>query len=517
MSLDLGQTLSAGRPEPIRLTPLVRTILLGLMVALSVYLGAVMDVTILVAALGLLNVAIVVFLLLRRDIVWGFLFYLTAVIFFQHEFWIRLPGFPDLYPARIVAMLLYLIFLAQILMALREVPRFGAIEKAMIAFLVMLFISVVTSGQAPRWQMLMRGYLLPFMFFYFARAAIKQKHQVQILVGYLVLIGIYMGVMGVFEKLKWYELVFPKFIVDPNLGDRGLARLGFRVRGIFIQPAVLGTVMIMGFFPSMLFLSRLKGMFPRILQLVLVLVTPATLVFTMTRSVYLGFVGALFTGVIWSRRLRTMCTGLVLAGMVVVFLNWDNLSTADREKGGLATINTVHHRIELLYETAEVFADNPLFGCGFMNFPEVALQYRRPRHVPFFGYIDPGVGGKAVQHNMLATIFAEQGLSGFIPYLLIYFFIWRTSLKAYRRLPHEGLLSRDWIVCLWCAMVGYFLNAMFFEMRYFEYVNVLMFALMGTTVGMYERHVRDLPVRAAPEPRRRIPWPALPEEKEAGA
>ena len=41
------------------------------MALLCVSLGALMDVTILVMALGLFNVGVILFLLLRRDITWA--------------------------------------------------------------------------------------------------------------------------------------------------------------------------------------------------------------------------------------------------------------------------------------------------------------------------------------------------------------------------------------------------------------------------------------------------------------
>lgn len=468
-----------------------RWIALGLLGAISFVAGASMDVSILVVALGLLNIAVLVFLLLRRDITWGFLFYLTSVIFFQTGFWIRLPAFPDLYPARVASILLYLVFITQILLGMRKVPKFGRIEYMMVIFLAILFISVVTSGQKPRWMLLMRGYVYPFLFYYFARAVINQERQIKLVLGYLAIIGIYFGVMGIFEKMHWYELVFPKFIVDPTVRAEGLMRLGFRVRGIFLQPAILGCVMTMGFFAAWYSLSRTKGMMAQITRLTLLLVTPPTIFFTQTRSVYTGFLGALIIGAIWSRMLRPMCVGLILAGMVGVFLNWDNIGSEDRDKGGLATMNTIDYRVALLYEAAEVFMDHPFFGCGFMNFSTIAYEYRKPRDVPFFGHIDLGLGGQAVPHNIFLTVIAEQGLLGIVPYFLIYFFLWRNSVKAYRTLPKEGLVSRDFVVCVWCAIAAYFINAMLLEMRYFEYVNVLFFFLMGSMVGMYERYVES--------------------------
>jgi len=491
------------RPTSVSLTPFARGILIALIVAVSLSLGTAVELTVLVASLGLFNVAVVLFLLLRKDITWGFLFYLTAVIFFQTGFWIRLPGFPDLYPARIASMLLFLVFMIQLLVGMRKAPRLGAIEKLMIVFVVLMIISILTSGQR-KWLMLMRGYLYPFLFYYFARTVVRSTAQMRIVFSYFAIVGIYFAVMGIFEKLHWYHLVWPRFIVDPNLRDHGLMRLGFRVRGIFLQPAVLGCVMTMGFFPAWHYLSRAKGILAVITRLVLLLTTPATLFFTQTRSVYLGFAVTLVIATIWSRRLRPWAIGMTLAAMVGLFLNWDNLSSEDRDKGGLATMNTVHYRVVLLYEAGEIFMDHPFFGVGFMNFQEAALDYRKARDVPFFGHIDMGVGGKAISHNILITILAEQGLLGLLPYVFIFFLILRRSRQIYRRLPDSGMISRDYVVCVWCAIAAYFSNAMFLELRYFEYVNVLFFFIVGAMFGLDDA-MQEGKVQLEPErPRRRV-------------
>jgi O-antigen ligase len=357
----------------------------------------------------------------------------------------------------------------------------------MLAFMTVLFISIVTTGQKPHWVLLLNGYVYPFLFFYFARAVMNTERQIKIVFAYLVFIGLYCGVMGVFEKLQWYELVFPKFIVDPTVRAEGLTRLGFRVRGIFLMPAVLGAVMVMGFFPAWLFLQRMKGILARVAQLVLVLATPATIFFTNTRSTYLGFVVALVMGAILSRKLRTLCLAIILASMVGVFLNWDNIATEDRDRGGLGEMDTIAYRLNLLYEATEIFLDYPLFGCGFKNFTEMAKDYRKPRDVPFFGHIDVGLNAESVSHNAFITIAVEQGVLGFVPFLLIFIFILQESRRAYAILPREGLVSREFVICVWMAFGTYLSNAMFIEVRQFEYMNVLLFFLMGILVGVTER------------------------------
>ncbi len=479
---------------PVRATglPARNVAILALLVAAMAAAGFFMEVTMLVMALGLFNIALVVFLLLRKDITWGYLFYLTTVIFFQTGFWIRLPGFPDLYPARVSSILLFLVFLIQILTGMRKVPALGAIEKAMVVFLVLMFVSIISLGQKPAWLLLMRGYIYPFVFFYFARAVVNREDQLRLVFGYLTVVGVYFAVMGIFEELRLYSLVWPRFIVDPTVADHGLTRLGFRVRGIFLQPAILGLVMTMGFFPAWHFLRHRPGMFAMAVRILLLITTPITLFFTETRSVYLGFFLALVIAAVWGRGLRAISVALLLAGFSGLVVNWDNLQSEDRSKGGMATMNTIHYRIALMYETAEIFLDNPFFGVGFMNFEEAALRYRKPRDVPVFGHIDIGTGGQAVSHNILVTIVAEQGAMGLVPYVLIYVLVLARSRRAFRSLPSTGLISKDYVVCVWCAMAAYVANAMFLEMRYFEYVNVLFFFLIGAMVGMQESLEADL-------------------------
>lgn len=505
---------AAAADSGFRLGPVGRGVLVGLMCLLCVPLGFVVDITIVVMALGLCNVGVVLFLLLRKDITWGFLFYLVTVIFFQTGFWIRLPGFPDLYPARITSMLLFLIFFGQILLGMRRAPRIGTIEKAMIVFLVVMFISIVTAGQQPRWLLLMRGYIYPFMFFYFARAVVYKEEQMRIVFWFLAWLGLYFAVMGIFEKMKWYGLVYPQFIVDPNLRDQGLTRLGFRVRGIFLQPAVLGLVMTMGFFAAWHALSNFRGIVPLLLRLALALTTPATILFTQTRSVLLGFAGALMIGAWFSRNMRPMAVTLVLGGMVGVFANWDNLSSEDRESGGMGQMNTIHYRVNLAIEAFEIFLDHPFLGVGFMNLEEVAPDYRRPRDVPFLGHIDMGVGGESISHNIFITVMSEQGSLGLIPYVLIYYLMWKRTIEMWRRAPRKGLISKDFVVCIWCAYFAYLVNAMSLELRYFEYVNVLFFFLMGSMVGvgerMFQRQDEEAAAARAPDPASPTDWPGLP-------
>ena len=68
MRFELGDTLGAYPGASAGLSPLWRWILVGILVLAAFLVGALMDVAMLVMALGLFNIAVVVFLLLKRDI-----------------------------------------------------------------------------------------------------------------------------------------------------------------------------------------------------------------------------------------------------------------------------------------------------------------------------------------------------------------------------------------------------------------------------------------------------------------
>jgi O-antigen ligase len=150
--------------------------------------------------------------------------------------------------------------------------------------------------------------------------------------------------------------------------------------------------------------------------------------------------------------------------------------------------------------------DYPLFGCGVKNFEEIAKKYRKPRDVPYFGLIDIGVSHGSYSHNVFLTILAEQGALGIIPFALIFVLIFHSTQRAYRVLPRDGLVSRDLVVCGWAAMAAYFANAFLIEMRQFEYINVLLFFLLGIIVGAQD-HFAEKQAPTAKQARVPVPWP----------
>jgi O-antigen ligase len=255
--------------------------------------------------------------------------------------------------------------------------------------------------------------------------------------------------------------------------------------GTFIQPAVTGAAMVMIFFLAVYALARIKSIYARLYSWLLFIVTPVGVFFTYTRSVYLGFSLGLLLLTVFSRRLR-LAAALLLIGMGLVVLgNWSNVKTAERESGGVADMTTAQGRVVLMNASLRMFMDHPFVGVGFQRFMEKSVPYIVQVKRTFLGYREGWIGLDSNQHNQFFSVLTELGLLGFIPFALMYVFLFRTLARARSAKVQE--YDSEFVVAVWAAMAAYLSALMFIEPRYFEFLNTLPFMLMGIVVGGYER------------------------------
>jgi len=78
--------------------------------------------------------------------------------------------------------------------------------------------------------------------------------------------------------------------------------------------------------------------------------------------------------------------------------------------------SAIGHRIDLIKSAVEIFSDNPIFGCGYSQYQDIAfLQY------------NSGLNVKT--HNILLTLLSENGIVGMVLFLtsifLIVFYIFK--------------------------------------------------------------------------------------------
>jgi len=132
---------------------------------------------------------------------------------------------------------------------------------------------------------------------------------------------------------------------------------------------------------------------------------------------------------------------------------------------------------------------NPIFGIGFGNFRNVWPKYFRS--IDGNGVRDLTDGN----HNTFLGIFAEVGLIGLVPFLMIFYHMFRIGLRAYA--TTKGF-EKDFALVFLLVLVTYAFGANFSDYRSGPFFNTTLFAIFGCVAAMdLERRrpiVKDLPV-----------------------
>ncbi len=157
----------------------------------------------------------------------------------------------------------------------------------------------------------------------------------------------------------------------------------------------------------------------RAILLVLFLIILSTLILTMTRSSWMGFlVGAIVFGIVYDRKVI-----LYIIGFIVLFGLFAPQTYKDR---ALSSFDPNHPsnrtRIHMIETGFRIYKDHPVFGIGDIDIKQTYLQYT----VPF----DKDEGGHL--HNNFIQILVCFGSFGFIIFVLLFISLFIFLLRTYR-------------------------------------------------------------------------------------
>lgn len=424
----------------------------------------------------------IVVILLKKDLTNGILVWFLLVLFSSSGGEVRLPMLPDISFYRIMWVVLLLIFFAQIALKERKFLAITKLEIMMILFCLVCLVSMIRAGtifkvgQGLALRNFLNGYAIPFSIFFLAKNVVCNEYQIKKVFYFLLVVSIYLAITGIFEHYNLAYLVFPRYIMDPGAG----IHFG-RARGPFVQAAVNGTVLGIIFLTSTyLIMLNHNRVLKRFLAFFVSLV-PIVIFFTYTRACWLGFILSLSAVALFYPRFRKIFFfGFILIAIISLF-NWANITSADRSVGGVAAMGPIYDRINLYAASSKMFLEKPIFGFGFDTFQKVSPEFfSKVSGIPY-----QGVG--LSPHDTLTGILVELGLVGFIPLILIFFYIFRHSLRLYRRLSANLFLGKGLVATFWGISIVFIINMQFIEMRFFQFPNSLFFLLAGIIVGLDQR------------------------------
>jgi O-antigen ligase len=310
----------------------------------------------------------------------------------------------------------------------------------------------------------------PLVIFAVAAAIPHSRKKLEQLSLAFLIIGAYLTINGALEYRGPHALVWPQYIVDPHVG----IQFG-RTRGSFGSSEILGQALTVCFLFYAHYTARARGVRQSVAGLIMVVAT-VVIYSTNTRTAWISFGVCLLC----LAATRTPMKGVARLFIIVVLIGFFSGLTTHFSFWQPATLftrrqNTIDYRRVNDLTTWAMGKANPVFGVGFGNFRNEWRQYFQPI---------PGVGIRDLEdgnHNTFLGIFAEIGLVGLIPFLLLFGLMFRTALTVYKDGERP---EREFAMVFMLVVIVYIAGGMVGDYRSGAFFNTVLYLLFGTVQGI---------------------------------
>jgi putative inorganic carbon (HCO3(-)) transporter len=244
--------------------------------------------------------------------------------------------------------------------------------------------------------------LVPFALFVVAPVIYGTKRDRDILMVTLVAIGGYLGLTAFFEGLHLNALVFPRYILNPNVG----IHFG-RARGPFVEADANGLVMFACAVASGIALYQWRRERKALLAAAVLFLCLGGTVFTLTRAIWIASLAATLLTLLAFRQLRRFflpaTIGVALLGVGALALIPGLAGEAEERSNSL---RPVWDRLNTDAAALRMFEHRPLTGFGWYTFESEGPEYLRQSS----SY--PLTGAGLNVHNVFLSRLAELGAIG---------------------------------------------------------------------------------------------------------
>ncbi len=433
----------------------------------------------LLVMLVLLPFLVVLAIVSLRFIQVPLLVWVVVLMGFRPMLFIPTPGLPDITLDRVTMIWLVSVFVVKLVSERRSL-RGPWLPDILIAShgLYLLFSCLLRNPAG--FNIWTKSYLMAYTAYFLGKNLTGGSAWYRRVAWFMVAVNLYHGFTSIAEHFHWNSLVWPKFILDRSLG---ISVLG-RSRGVFLQPAVLGTAIAM-VLPIHLGLLRVtRAVAVRLLLVITLPLLFLGLYYTYTRGNWVAAAAGLIAlAAVGFRSYGKMIGGIVLVGFLVLGTGLINLKQDKFLVERMESEHTVTGRINTMATALRVFRDNPLFGCGFFRYNSIKREYRQTIKVPFFGVIRRSHDIEASLHDIYLGPLAEEGLVGVSLQMGFLFVTFRTFRRKYRWRHRGDPFARDILPVIAAVAAAYFAGGISFDYRYFTTITSLFFFHAGILHG----------------------------------
>lgn len=399
---------------------------------------------------------------------------------------VGMPGLPDFSTDRFLMVWIALVFLIKL------IADRGRLQGPMLAdfllightLVVLVNIQVTGSIHVHAWVL---SNLAPLFAYLYGRHVVKDERSLRLILISLLLMTIYFDVTAVAEQMRWTWLVWPKQILDKNVGMWAEGRS----RGPVAHPPVFGQLLSMFVLLVFYFLMRAVKSGQRVLFTILAGLTMLAQLYTYTRGPWLATVVAIMAMAVLRAPYRRLALALSMGALMIGVLGPAFLTQNRFLQERMQNVNTIENRLSMLATATRMIRDNPFMGVGYLRYKEFREKYNQAAYVPFYGLVRKKFGEGVVPHDIFLGRAVEEGMISLVVFLAFLFIIGRAWLRQWRANPQGAWFNRDLLALFAGMMISYLVGGMVIDYRYFDLVNVVFCLLAGILYGYRcERYAR---------------------------
>jgi hypothetical protein len=400
---------------------------------------------------------------------------------------LNLPaGVPDLTFPRAAVGLVAAALLVGVLFATRRLRPLVAVEKVMLAFVILVYVDLYV--RSPSFEsdalIVFDEFATPFLFFYFARNLIRTSAALEKFAYAMVLTGLVLAFHGIFQYATYGSIGEEGAAVTEERSDTGHVEKG-RAAGPFINAVEfggsVGFALVWGLF---LFFYRTGGL-QRLALLPLAGILGLAAVLSLTRAVWLGLLVGILTVAVFDRRYRVaILTGVAAAGVIGVLVLGLVSDDSRMEERAFST-EPMYIRLVMYRAALSMIVERPVFGYGR---GESTFVDERQRHLVSVGSIPADFGNMAgPPHNVYLFTLLQWGVVGLGLYLAIFYLLIRRAM-SWRRAGKDDSLARACAAFSLAATAIYMIQAVFADVVAFTFLTNVYFLGAGAFEGVATAH-----------------------------
>lgn len=331
------------------------------------------------------------------------------------------------------------------------------------------------------WWRLISAFWAPTAVYVAARTAPVSERSWRAMLWILAGLGAWLSLTAFAEISRQWWAVFPRYIADPTLGTH----FG-RARGPALNSASLGVFITGCFWSAWMLRSRLTR--PAQLAVIGVLAAMAMAVFfTYTRSTWIGLAAGLVV-VPWLQLPRpwrgvlavgVLVVGVLVVGVIGAAVFAERITNLARKDSDASAEHSVYQRASFAYVSMRMFADAPVFGCGFGRFYDLKQPYLADRsqqlELESLRLLD--------HHNTFLSVLTETGLVGFLLFTALLLGWTRAAWRLVRDSASGSWQQSQGLLAL-ATVIAYVASAMFHDLTLSPTDHWQLFLMAGVTVGL---------------------------------